>query len=1225
MPSFLEGVFFLRVPRACRFALTLASCFLAAPWLLAISPEDPLSSLSVTRWGAAQGIPEETFSAVLAPGDGYVWLASNHGLVRFDGQRARVFRLGDTFRPKGTGSCSSSTLSSLFYGHDRQIWSGASSGCLFHIERDRFGEFANFRLAGIEAPARDRETNGILHLRDLPGTNLIEITRRSGISHLDRNSFAAASASPATLPDSEIVKISAPGNLRIQMTSRDESGRLFAYLSDGRLYLVHNGKPDAPFSWTPVSAGLNTSGALPLRLHASASGSVWIGTSKGLFEWNNGVSRLWGATDGVPNGQILALHEDRSRCLWIGMSRNLVRICNGRAEALPVGVEQEEIHSAIGEDPQGNIWIGGRWGNLYRISPSIFHSFTRREGLPESHFTGVAVDKAGDAWGSLRESGLVRISGGKFIQSIRAPGVNEVQALLAHPAIGVVAAGGAGIFHVDPAGVSPFALSSPVAFRSQAALGWDADRSLLYSNSFANYRLRHDTANHWNVEVLKGPMRLRQWTTDPAGRVWALSQFEGLHILQGDRYVPAANSQPSKARAWYSISSDASGLLWIGTTDGIEIYSTSEGRFLTREPLLFGDQIFHISQDRHNKIWCATRQGLVRFSRQQALNIANRGQAGESSQLFYERFGEAQALPTTNFGLVTSATGATDPQGRIWFPGLLGLISVQPADFERDIRPPVAVLRQLSSDGTAQDLNRPLEIPPGSRTVEFLFQTIRLDPLGGDFCRLRMEGWDASWRPCNEERAEQYTSLNPASYQFVVQTSSKADSWNGRELRVPFVVHPALHQRLSVRLLAIFTLLAAIGFFLWHRQKSFLERTRLLEQKVDERTATLEGAMQAAQAANRAKSEFLATMSHEIRTPMNGVLGAVQMLDASGLNSDQKKLVTVIRQSGEDLVAIVDDILCLAKVEAGKLSLEVSPVSIHSLADNIVALFRPKAEAKGVAMELHIDPAVPLSIGTDPQRLRQILLNLLGNAVKFTSVGKVCLRIWTESSHNTVVFRVEDSGIGIAPEKIPTLFEPFVQADSSTTRRFGGSGLGLSIVRRFVDALGGDIHVEAELGRGAVFQVTIPFQPIEALESAPPAPDPDPPQPAPSTHGLTVLLAEDNAVNQLIFQKMLLRLGYQVIVANHGREALAALKESQIDLVLMDCQMPELDGYQATREIRAWGGIYAGLPVIALTASAMEEDRQNCFDAGMNDFLSKPLMLSTLQEALARWAPKIEA
>jgi signal transduction histidine kinase/CheY-like chemotaxis protein/ligand-binding sensor domain-containing protein len=1191
------------------FALVVACLATTNPGF-AISRQESLSSLIVSHWSASSGLPEETFASILATGDGYVWIASNNGLVRFDSTRAEVFRLGSAYRASGTGSCSTSTLSTLLLSKDNSIWVGSSSGCIFRILRDHFGSFANFRLQAISAPDSMREPNATIALNNHLNNTGVQVVRRSGTAFLasfpNLPSGSLASTNLKATPSEEKRETALPSGLQILFSSYEPSGRLWAIFSDLGLYSSLPGSGKWQMEWKLS--------VTPRRMIADGQGGVWIATSKGAVHWKPGSERWWTMANGLPNNDVSSLHQGRDACVWLGLSQSVARICGESLEAITVGQRQEEILSSITEDPQGNLWMGGRWGNLYRLSTGAFRSYTQAEGLPESHLTGVTIDQAGDTWGSLRSSGLVRLSQGKLVATYPQPEIAEVQAMVPHPAGGVIAATSRALSVASKAGVRPLKTATKVPSWGLAALFAPSSDTLLYSNSIANHRLRGQnigTASElWQIESLEGPVRIRQWAQDSSSVIWAIAQHGGLFRLESNAYRPAPNANSDRVRNWYSLYLDSEGLLWIGSSDGMDVYSTRETRFLTASPLLANDQIFHLTQDRFGKIWCSTRQGLLRFSRKSALEAIT----AKSASLLVERFTEAQSLPTTNFGLVTSASGATGPDGRLWFPGLLGLVSLNPADFERAPRPPLPILLTVQSDGTPKDFNINQNIAPGTKKVEFAFRAIRLDTLGGDFCRLRMIGFDPTWIPCNESRTAQYTNLSPGPYELLIQTSSQADSWNGTVLRIPFTMEAAFHQQLAVRLLALCLVALGLGAFFRRRHMQSQRRTRLLEEKVEERTTELESAMRDAQSANLAKTEFLATMSHEIRTPMNGVLGAVQLLSVSSLNEDQSKLVSVIRKSGEDLIGIVDDILSLSKVEAGKLTLEKAPVDLALLCENLIDLFRPKAQSKGVELAWSMDQAVPSAILTDPQRLRQILLNLIGNAVKFTEVGKVNLRIST--SEAKITFHIEDTGMGIPAEKIPTLFDPFVQADSSTTRRFGGSGLGLAIVSRFVSAMQGSIEVVSTPGQGSTFRFHLP---LEVATIAPVAPKPSA---IAMASGITVLLAEDNPVNQMVFLRMLERLGCQVKTATNGQEALSILGQNTVDVVLMDCQMPLLDGYEATQAIRSWGGTFTDLPIIALTASAMESDRQRCFSVGMNDFLSKPLVMANLEQKLAQWGAK---
>jgi signal transduction histidine kinase/ActR/RegA family two-component response regulator len=444
-------------------------------------------------------------------------------------------------------------------------------------------------------------------------------------------------------------------------------------------------------------------------------------------------------------------------------------------------------------------------------------------------------------------------------------------------------------------------------------------------------------------------------------------------------------------------------------------------------------------------------------------------------------------------------------------------------------------------------------------------------------------------------------------------------------------------DRLLVVLGSMAALLVAVLSWVAVLRRRVGSQTALIRKKLHQE----ELLKRAAEQANRAKSEFLANMSHEIRTPLNGILGFAGLMAESELTGPQWEHNEAVRASAENLLAVINNILDFSRVEAGRIELESLDFSIRKCVGNAVASVQPLLAEKGLAISIQIDDDVPDWVRGDPHRLRQVLLNLLGNAVKFTVTGGVAVRVSLAPEQDAaaarsdvapaprqIQFAVSDTGIGVPESQQELIFQPFQQADGSVTRRFGGTGLGLAISRNLVAMMGGRMWLESAEGQGSTLFFTAPLPPgktpaeneergVAAMGPSPPAQPPHQP--------LSILVAEDNVVNQLLMRTLLEKRGYRVTMVGNGAAALAAWHQDRFDCILMDIQMPEMDGYEATRRIRAQeSGNGAHIPIIALTAHAMKGDREKCLQAGLDSYIAKPIQTAALDTALANLPARLE-
>jgi signal transduction histidine kinase/CheY-like chemotaxis protein/ligand-binding sensor domain-containing protein len=916
---------------------------------------------------------------------------------------------------------------------------------------------------------------------------------------------------------------------------------------------------------------------------------VWLVGDGWLGVVDDGRFELLTQDVGFPPRQpddALRLEPDRHGGFFFGNERGIVHYRGGRSEVL--GIASGLIThgaTALFADREENLWVASSRG-VSKIASFRFASYGREHGLLEDEVTAVLQRRDGgivlghpngltflDAEGPPRPLPLAVDHSGAT--------VTWVLDLAQDPAGNLwVAASGQGILRIDPAGaIERFydaGASCPAVLAEPDGTVW-ASRTLFLER--------------WNgrrFERVDVPCdTIRRLFRGPRGRLYLATGGHGVCVREDGRWENLRSGDPQVDNV-YAVLDEADDVL-LGTIVGL--FRLREGKF---ERVALGGQevtrpVYFLTRESGGRLWIGTDNGVLRWD-------------GERLRHFTVLDGLA--------GRETNrAAGAVDSAGRMWIGTDRG-VSVYRDDRERP-PPPVPELLDLEASGRRLPLAGPVSLGHDGNDLVFRFRALSFI----DERRLRfrswLEGYEPGWldayaSPTQEVR---YTNLPPGRYRFHLRAATAEGAWSEAVTSPAILVARPLWRQpwfVGVAVLALGALVVFVQRFLAERRYA-----RRLEEEVRLRT-------EAAEQASRAKSEFLANMSHEIRTPMGAIIGLAQLLRKTDALEEAKGYAELVSSSAEGLLGVIDEILDFSKIEAGKLTLERVDFSLREVLGGIAELLAPRAEAKGLELTLAVGDRVPDRLKGDPVRLRQVLLNLVGNAVKFTPRGRVDVEVEPERCDGEEVgvrFRVRDTGIGIAPEARQRLFEPFTQADSSTSRRFGGTGLGLAICRRLVDLMGGEIRVASRSGEGSTFEFTACFTAGDPAAEPAPAPAAPPRE----KRRARILVAEDNPVNQLVVLRHLAHLGYRAEAVGNGHEVLRALAEERYDLVLMDCQMPELDGYEATRRLRLREVDGERLPVIAVTAHAFKGDRERCLESGMDDYVAKPFKVEELAAILARW------
>jgi signal transduction histidine kinase/ligand-binding sensor domain-containing protein/CheY-like chemotaxis protein/HPt (histidine-containing phosphotransfer) domain-containing protein len=1205
-----------------------------------------------------QGLSQNTVNSIFQDSRGYIWLGTESGLDRYDGYSIRAYH-----RQRGNPhALASDYIWKIAEDASGNLWLATDGGGVARWDRraDRFDQFRH-------DPRRpDSLASDSVRTLIIDSSGQVWVgTEDRGVDILDPKTGTARhlrhhDGDPHSLPSDQVYAIYA-----------DRDGRIWIG-TDGGLSRYRPASGDF-INYAPGRNGSGLSDRQVRAIYQDGAGRMWIGTRSGgldLFDPRTGTAlvyrhragdpeslssdwvrailedsagRFWIATqDGLdlldpttdhftrygnepddprslPESEIMSLYQDRGGVLWIGTRGGGASHWNPRTWLFGhyrSAFFHDKVVNAFADDGRGTLWVGTTGGLVEIDTHTGRERLIGRAGplsmrLSDQRVFSLHYDADGVLWAGTMSGGLDRIelASGKVAVYRSQPGHPE-----SLPANGIMSLfeGRSGTLWIGTFGGGLAALDR----RSGRLTRYPYDRT-------------DDTG------LSNG--RATAIVEDGLGNLWVGTPGEGLNLFvrssgrfyhfRADNHDPGSLSDDTV----YALHADPDGHVWVGTSGGLdEVIGSSDHpervRFETPPATLRmpSQVIWGIESDREGRLWLSTDDGLVRFSPRTA-----------TIRVYHE----AQGLQGDEFDFNAHYHGR---DGRLYFGGNNGFNGFSPEGVSEHAPPPRVVLtgaRLMNRPlplGSLPRAGHPLELGYDQKLVTFDFAALDYASPADNRYAYRMVGFDSGWTDAGTEHRATYTNLAPGDYTFRVRAANANGTWSPVGLSIPVRVAPAPWNTAAARLGYLAMALLAVASLMWRlraRRQRALRYARELELTVEERTRELEERNQQLLVLSRAKSDFLDRMSHELRTPMNGVVGMTELLARTPQSPTQTRLTQTIRSSAQVLLRIVNDLLDLSRAQAGKIALEALPVDVPRILEECARLFSATTQTKGVRLEVRSPAPAELAsqdktLVGDPFRIRQIVMNLVGNAVKFTEQGTIRVQADIQvctPERAAVHITISDTGIGMDAATVSRIFEPFTQADESTSRRFGGSGLGLAICRELAELMGGRITVESSPGVGSTFHVDLPLelraaQPLAAATAA-----------SASARGGSrnsvgaicghVLLVEDEAVNAEVGRGYLEAHGCTVVWAKDGAEALARSATERFDLILMDLNMPGFDGYETATLIRERSSSARRVPIAALTAHSPSQVLERCEAAGIDDVLSKPYTPEDFEQLLRRWIP----